>query len=105
MTFNEPSLVADARFIALATLMVRLRLEALVNQMVYLGGRIGVLVRGRKVLTVVTAILAGASHIDLADRLRAGANSRLLSFRVLAPSTLGTFLRASPSGTSANSTL
>ena len=49
---------------------------------------------GRKVLTLVTAILAGASHIDHADRLRAGATGRVLPFRVMAPSTLGTFLRS-----------
>jgi hypothetical protein len=42
----------------------------------------------------VSAILAGATHIDHADRLRAGATRRVLPFRVMAPSTLGTFLRA-----------
>jgi hypothetical protein len=46
------------------------------------------------VLTLVAAILAGATHIDHADRLRAGATGKVLPFRVMAPSTLGTFLRA-----------
>ena len=59
-----------------------------------LGGRVGGSRPGRKVLTLVAAILAGASHIDHADRLRAGATRRVLPFRVMAPSTLGTFLRA-----------
>jgi hypothetical protein len=49
---------------------------------------------GRKVLTLVFSILAGGSHIDHADRLRAGATRRVLPFSVMAPSTLGTFLRA-----------
>ena len=49
---------------------------------------------GRKVLTLVAAILAGATHIDHAERLRAGATHRVLPFRVMAPSTLGTFLRS-----------
>ena len=42
----------------------------------------------------MAAILAGGSHIDHADRLQAGATHRVLAFRVMAPSTLGTFLRA-----------
>jgi hypothetical protein len=94
VTFDEPSLVADAGLIVPATLMVRLGLESLVNQVVRLHGRVGGSHPGRKVLTLVSAILAGGSHIDHADRLRAGATQRVLPFRVMAPSTLGTFLRA-----------
>lgn len=94
VTFDEPTLVADAGLIVPATLMVRLGLEQLVNQLVRLVGRVGGALPGRKVLTVVTAIMAGATHIDHADRLRAGATGRVLPFRVMAPSTLGTFLRA-----------
>jgi hypothetical protein len=94
VTFDDPTLVADAGLLVPATLMVRLGLEALVNQMVRLGGRVGGSRPGRKVLTLVAAILAGASHIDHVDRLRAGATHKVLPFRVMAPSTLGTFLRA-----------
>jgi len=94
VTFDDPTLVADAGLIVPATLMVRLGLEALVNQMVRLGGRVGGARPGRKVLTLVAAILVGASHIDHVDRLRAGATHKVLPFRVMAPSTLGTFLRA-----------
>ena len=94
VTFDEPTLVADAGLLVPATLMVRLGLESLVNQMVRLRGRVGGAHPGRKVLTLVAAILAGASHIDHADRLRAGATGRVLPFRVMAPSTLGTFLRS-----------
>jgi hypothetical protein len=94
VTFDEPSLVADAGLIVPATLMVRLGLEALVNQKVRLFGRVGGALPGRKVLTLVASILAGGTHIDHADRLRAGATRRVLPFRVMAPSTLGTFLRA-----------
>ena len=94
VTFDEPSLVADAGLIVPATLMIRLGLEALVNRKVRLLGRVGGARPGRKVLTLVASILAGGSHIDHADRLRAGATNRVLPFRVMAPSTLGTFLRA-----------
>jgi hypothetical protein len=39
-------------------------------------------------------MIAGASHIDHADMLRAGSTTAVLGHRVMAPSTLGTFLRA-----------
>jgi hypothetical protein len=94
VTFNDETLVADAGLIVPATLMVRLGLERLVNQTVRLRGRVGGALPGRKVLTVVAAILVGGTHIDHADRLRAGATQTVLPFRVMAPSTLGTFLRS-----------
>ncbi len=40
------------------------------------------------------AMVAGGSHIDHADVLRAGATQAVLGHRVMAPSTLGTFLRS-----------
>jgi hypothetical protein len=92
--FDDETLVADAGLIVPATLMVRLGLEAVVNQTVRLVGRVGGALPGRKVLTLVAAILAGGSHIDHANKLRAGATGEVLPFRVMAPSTLGTFLRA-----------
>jgi PII-like signaling protein len=92
--FDDASLVADAGLVVPATLMVRLGLEQLVDRTVRLVGRVGGAAPGRKVLTLVAAILAGASHIDHADRLRAGATRAVLPFRVMAPSTLGTFLRS-----------
>ena len=94
VTFDDETLVADAGLIVPATLMVRLGLEALINQTVRLVGRVGGAGPGRKVLTLVAAILAGGSHIDHANKLRAGATEAVLPFRVMAPSTLGTFLRA-----------
>jgi DDE family transposase len=92
--FDDPHLVANAGLVVPATLMLRLGLEALVDQSVRLVGRVGGSRPGRKVLTLVAAILAGGSHIDHADVLRAGATRVVLPFRVMAPSTLGTFLRA-----------
>jgi hypothetical protein len=92
--FDDGTLVADAGLIVPATLMVRLGLEALINDMVRLVDRVGGAYPGRKILTLVASILAGGTHIDHADRLRAGATEKVLSFRVMAPSTLGTFLRA-----------
>jgi len=40
------------------------------------------------------ALCAGGSHIDHADMLRAGATASVLGHRVMAPSTIGTFLRS-----------
>jgi hypothetical protein len=94
VTFDDETLVADAGLVVPATLMVRLGLEALVNQTVRLAGRVGRALPGRKILTLVAAILAGGSHINHADKLRAGATGEVLPFQVMAPSTLGTFLRA-----------
>ena len=94
VTFDEPNLVANAGLLLVATVVVRLGIERLVNATVHLSGRIGGASPGRKVLTLVHAMVAGASHIDHADVLRSGATSAVLGHRVMAPSTLGTFLRA-----------
>ena len=94
VTFDEPNLVANAGLLLVATLVKRLGLEDLINDTVSLLGRVGGAMPGRKVLTLVHALVAGGSHIDHADMLRAGATSAVLPHRVMAPSTLGTFLRA-----------
>jgi len=94
VTFDEPNLVANAGLLLVSTLVVRLGLERLINSTVRLSGRIGGALPGRKVLTLVHAMAAGGSHIDHADMLRSGATQSVLSHRVMAPSTLGTFLRA-----------
>jgi hypothetical protein len=94
VTFDDPNLVANAGLLVVATLVSRLGLEGLINRTVRLVGRVGGSRPGRKILTLVHTIVAGGSHIDHADVLRAGATQRVLPFRVMAPSTLGTFLRA-----------
>lgn len=87
--FDHDRIVANAGLILPATLMARLGLEALINQHV----RTGSFRPGRKILTLVAAMIAGATHIDHVDILRAGATQSVLPFRVMAPSTIGTFLR------------
>lgn len=94
VTFDDESLVADAGLIVVATVAARLRLETLVNSTVRLVGRVGGARPGRKVMTLVHAMVGGADCIDDTDRLRAGATGRVLGHRVMAPSTLGTFLRS-----------
>ncbi len=94
VTFDEPNLVANAGLVLIATLAGRLGLERLCDTTIKLSGRVGGFRPGRKILTLVHAMVAGASHIDHADMLRAGATAEVLEHRVMAPSTLGTFLRS-----------
>jgi len=93
-TFDDDNLVANAGLLLPATLVERLGVEQLINTTVRLDGRVGGASPGRKVLTLMNTMLAGGSHIDHADVLRAGASEAVVSHRVMAPSTLGTFLRS-----------
>jgi len=88
-TFNHDGLIANAGLILIATLMSRLGLEQLTNRLVHTGS----FAPGRKICTLIAAMVAGATHIDHVDVLRAGATQTVLPFRVMAPSTIGTFLR------------
>jgi hypothetical protein len=94
VTFDEPNLVANAGLVLISTLAKRLGLERLCDTTIELSGRVGGFRPGRKIMTLVHAMVAGASHIDHADMLRAGATAEVLEHRVMAPSTLGTFLRS-----------
>ena len=93
-TFDDPNLVANAGLLLVATVTARLGLESLIDSTVRLVGKVGGFRPGRKVLTLVHAMIAGGTHIDHADMLRAGSTAGVLGHRVMAPSTLGTFLRS-----------
>ncbi|MGO9901281.1 MAG: IS1380 family transposase [Solirubrobacteraceae bacterium] len=93
--FDEQRLVSDAGLLLTATLADRLGIEELVNESVLLGYRTpGAALPGRKVLSLVHGMLGGADSIDDMNVLRAGSTGLVLGHRVMAPSTLGTFLRA-----------
>jgi hypothetical protein len=94
VAFDDDHAVANAGLVLPATLAQRLGIEAVVDQMVDLGDRPGAHRPGRKVLTLVHALVAGADAIDDADVLRTGSTAAVLGHRVMAPSTLGTFLRS-----------
>jgi hypothetical protein len=93
VSFDDPNLVANAGLMLTGTLSSRLDLESLIDSTVKLGGRVGGARPGRKVLTLTHAMIAGGTHIDHADMLRAGSTGAVLGHRVMAPSTIGTFLR------------
>src|SRR6476659_7347305 len=92
--FDDERLIANAGLVLLATLGRRLGIEQMVDKMVRLGERAGAARPGRKVLTLIHAIAAGADSIDDTDVLRSGASEALLGHKAMAASTLGTFLRA-----------
>jgi hypothetical protein len=87
--FDHDQIVANVGLIVPATLMTRLGLEALINERITTDS----FRPGRKILTLVAAMIAGATHIDHVNILRSGATQAVLPFRVMAPSTIGTFLR------------
>ena len=89
-SFDHDGLIANAGLIVVATLMSRLGLERLANRWVHTGS----FAPGRKICTLIAAMVAGATHIDHVDVLRAGATQTVLPFKVMAPSTIGTFLRS-----------
>jgi hypothetical protein len=94
VAFDDERAVADAGIVLAATLAQRLGIEALVDDAVCLGDRPGAANAGAKVMTLVSAMALGADCIDDCDILRAGRTGHVLGHQVVAPSTLGTFLRA-----------
>jgi hypothetical protein len=77
-----------------ATVVSRLEMEQLIDETIDLGDRPGATRPGRKVLTLCHAMLLGADSIDDCDVLRTGRTGLVTGHRVMAPSTLGTFLRS-----------
>ena len=95
VAFDDERLVSDAGVALVATVAGRLGIEPLAQRLVRLRpDRAGAANAGRKVMSLVYAMLLGADSIDDCDLLRSGRTRRLLGGWVAAPSTLGTFLRA-----------
>jgi hypothetical protein len=93
--FDEPRLISDAGLLLIATLAERLGVQELVNESVWLPYEMpGSALPGRKVMTLIHGMIAGGDSIDDMNVLRAGSTQTVLGHRVMAPSTLGTFLRA-----------
>lgn len=94
VSFDDQRLVADAGLLLPATLANRLGLAELLAEKVDLGDRPGAARPERKAISLINAMLAGADSIDDCDQLRAGSAESVLGQKVMAPSTLGTFLRS-----------
>jgi hypothetical protein len=87
--FDDDHAVSYAGLALVGLLSERLGLEELCDERVSVAP-----FPGRRAATLVHAMVAGADCIDDADVLRAGSTSSVLAHRVMAPSTLGTFLRS-----------
>jgi hypothetical protein len=92
--FDDEHAVADAGLVLPATLAQHLELRELIDETVVLGDAAGRANVGHKAMTLIHSALSGGDCIDDADALRAGDTEIVLGHGVLAPSTLGTFLRS-----------
>ncbi len=92
--FDDPHLVANAGLLLPATLAQHLGLREVVEQHLDLGDAPGRANVGPKAMSLIHSMLAGGDSIDDTTVLRAGATQGVLGHAVLAPSTLGTFLRS-----------
>jgi hypothetical protein len=92
--FDDTHAIANAGLLLAATLAERLGIEQAADALIDLGERPGAAHPGRKLLTLVHSMLAGGDCIDDTDLLRCGQTASVLGHRVMAPSTLGTFLRS-----------
>ena len=89
VTFDDDRAVADAGLLLTGTLVGRLGLETTIDEKVTRGYR-----PGRKMLTIVSTLLAGGDCIDDVDLLHAGATSQVVGHDTVAASTVGTWLRS-----------
>jgi hypothetical protein len=94
IALDDPRAVAHAGLLLPATLAERLGIEQATDQLVDLGDRPGAAQPGRKLLTLVHALVAGGECIDDVELLRCGSTASVLGHRVMAASTVGTWLRA-----------
>jgi hypothetical protein len=88
VTFDDDRAVADAGLLLTGTLIGRLGLEQTVDEKVTRGYR-----PGRKLLTVVSTLLAGGDCIDDVNLLHAGSTAKIVGHDTVAASTVGSWLR------------
>jgi hypothetical protein len=94
IAFDDQHAVASAGLLLPATLAERLGIERATDQLVDLGNRPGAAHPGRKLLTLVHPMVAGGDCIDDVELLRCGSTGSVLGHRVMAASTVGTWLRS-----------
>ena len=93
VAFDDERAVADAG-IVLGDARAAPGDRAARRRAVCLGERPGAANAGAKVMSLLSAMALGADCIDDCGVLRSGRTGEVLGHRVVAPSTLGTFLRA-----------
>ena len=87
--FDDDHAVADAGLALVGVLSEKLGLIELAEEMVNVPP-----FPGRRIATLVHAMVAGADCIDDADLLRSASTAEVLGHKVMAPSTLATFIRS-----------
>lgn len=92
--FDDDHGVANAGLALTAVLAEKLGIEQVANEVICLGDRPGAARPGRKIMTLLSGLVAGGDCISDMDVLRAGDSEAVLGHRVMAPSTVGTFLRS-----------
>ncbi|MCH7670508.1 MAG: IS1380 family transposase [Acidobacteria bacterium] len=92
--FDDDHAVANAGLALVAMCSTALGIEDAANEYVDLGDRPGASRPGRKILTLLHSMVVGGDCIDDVDVLRCGSTGQVLGHRVMAPSTIGTFLRS-----------
>ncbi|MFV1971736.1 MAG: IS1380 family transposase [Acidimicrobiia bacterium] len=92
--FDDTHAVANAGLVLVAMCSKTLGIEAAANEFIDLGERAGASRPGRKILTLMHSMVVGGDCFDDVDVLRSGSTEELLGHRVMAPSTVGTFLRS-----------
>jgi len=94
VVFDDDHAVANAGLALVAMCSTALGVEDAANEYVDLGDRPGACRPGRKILTLVHSMAVGGDCIDDVDVLRSGSTDQVLGHQVMAPSTVGTFLRS-----------
>ena len=91
VAFDDEKLVANAGLSLISALCTRIGLAEILTEKVRLGTRVGGTNPAYKSLTLIHAMVAGASHIDHLDVPRSGASGSIPPFHVAVPSTTGTY--------------
>ena len=94
VVFDDDHAVANAGLALVAMCSTALGIEDTANEYVDLGDRPGASRPGRKILTLLHSMVVGGDCIDDIDVLRSGSTDQVLGHQVMAPSTIGTFLRS-----------
>jgi hypothetical protein len=88
VVFDDERVIANAGVMLPALLASRLGLETLIDETIDLGDRGGAANPGRKVMSLVSAMVLGADCIEDCDVLRSGQTGAVLGHRIAAPSTM-----------------
>lgn len=91
--FDDPNVVVNAGLLPIARLANRLGLGRLIDSTVTLNNPHVWANAGSKMMSLVFTLIAGGTAIDHVDMLRSGDTAKVLGFKPVAPSTLGSFLR------------